>query len=308
MLKKYAARMSREEALRVLSLSEDYTAQDIKDSYRAIVRKYHPDTSPDPQAAEIMTQANLAREVLESSGEGTYTQEDNVREETFWDNYRARHSPKPTQSYSKGDLERLTSYLEEKGFTQMYIRVPVSYIPMDTWISKGPHGQQYNRPFGSAKNTQRIKDWEAFRNKFQSTNYDIFDIGYHQNEAWITYWIPSRREYISVSWEKPKSSPKKEPGVGMKENQVSEYLRSKGLAVVGGGSKYTYWSMPNTPKRSSAHYYIRLGTKTINLASYHTKELGSGEFSVGEGIYYGKVTTKILDGLIRAVQKPRARV
>jgi molecular chaperone DnaJ len=48
----------------VLGVSRDASADEIKSAYRALARKYHPDTNPDPETAEHFKEVNLAYEVL----------------------------------------------------------------------------------------------------------------------------------------------------------------------------------------------------------------------------------------------------
>lgn len=47
-----------------LGVSRDATTEDIKRAYRGLVRQYHPDTNPDPAAAERIRDINAAYEVL----------------------------------------------------------------------------------------------------------------------------------------------------------------------------------------------------------------------------------------------------
>lgn len=47
-----------------LGVSKDASTADIKKSYRKLVRKYHPDVSKEPDAADKMQQINLAYETL----------------------------------------------------------------------------------------------------------------------------------------------------------------------------------------------------------------------------------------------------
>lgn len=47
-----------------LGVAKDATTADIKKSYRKLVRKYHPDVSKEPNAADKMQQINLAYETL----------------------------------------------------------------------------------------------------------------------------------------------------------------------------------------------------------------------------------------------------
>lgn len=53
------------DALTIMGLSKDFTADDLKKSYRALTRKYHPDFNPDATADEMMTLVNKAHDLLE---------------------------------------------------------------------------------------------------------------------------------------------------------------------------------------------------------------------------------------------------
>ena len=48
----------------ILGVSETATQDEIKNAYRNLVKKYHPDINPDPNAVEMMQNINIAYEVL----------------------------------------------------------------------------------------------------------------------------------------------------------------------------------------------------------------------------------------------------
>lgn len=48
----------------ILGVSETATQEQIKNAYRSLVKKYHPDINPDPNAVNMMQNINIAYEVL----------------------------------------------------------------------------------------------------------------------------------------------------------------------------------------------------------------------------------------------------
>lgn len=56
--------ISYDEALKLLGLPSNYTAQDVKKSYRKLISKFHPDVNPDSQAQEITKKLNVSKELL----------------------------------------------------------------------------------------------------------------------------------------------------------------------------------------------------------------------------------------------------
>jgi curved DNA-binding protein CbpA len=51
----------------VLGVSENASSTQIKSAYRKLVKQYHPDTNPSPQASEFIKQINEAYDVLSDS-------------------------------------------------------------------------------------------------------------------------------------------------------------------------------------------------------------------------------------------------
>lgn len=56
--------MSKRDYYEVLGVSKDATKEEIKKAYRKLARKYHPDVSKEPDAAEKFKEVKEAYEVL----------------------------------------------------------------------------------------------------------------------------------------------------------------------------------------------------------------------------------------------------
>ena len=64
----YGKDQRRRDALDILDLDDDASPQEIKSAYRALVKRYHPDTNPDDKQAAIkFQQITTAYEVLKVS-------------------------------------------------------------------------------------------------------------------------------------------------------------------------------------------------------------------------------------------------
>lgn len=62
------AKMTRDEALKILGLSVHYSADDLKVAYRRLTMQYHPDRNPgDKNAEEMIRKVNNAKDVLDAS-------------------------------------------------------------------------------------------------------------------------------------------------------------------------------------------------------------------------------------------------
>ena len=90
--------LTRNSALQILGLPPGSSDEDIKDSYRKLARKYHPDVSKEPNAEQKMRAINEARDFLAAN-------KDNVKRRTPWGkedfegfDWAKQYSPKTTIS------------------------------------------------------------------------------------------------------------------------------------------------------------------------------------------------------------------
>lgn len=60
-------KITAEEALRLFNLKSNYTIQDLKQRYRELTKKWHPDINHSPNAEEIMGRINKAYELLQEA-------------------------------------------------------------------------------------------------------------------------------------------------------------------------------------------------------------------------------------------------
>lgn len=302
-----ALSMSRDEAFRVMGIDPTASRDDIKHAYRKLMMQYHPDRSNDPseveQFTEKMRQINLAREVLEASPQNphrpledsrSYT---NVRDEEFWEKFHKRWGPKPAQRFTEQDIRNFIDQVFEKNYLQLVVRAEIPYWPLDMGLTSKGH---YYRPVGPKVKTKRQKpeDKEAMLALFLKQPGTIFDVAVTPREAWVTWELRPGRDYRSAGFEPVKAPVKKDPNAGMTFAQVQSFLIEKGLAVVAGGSKYTYISVKGSGKRD-APAYIRLGMK--NMVLVH--RASTDDFKLSKETYYGQVTETILIGYISLLRK-----
>ncbi len=106
---------------KILNLSEDSTLEKIKKAYRELVKKYHPDHNPSPDANRRFQEIQEAYDYLKEhpgSGKNTETAEDDLDDKEDFEeeknssfNYHARnfHERYNSQYYSKNAYGSRTS-------------------------------------------------------------------------------------------------------------------------------------------------------------------------------------------------------
>lgn len=292
-LQKIAYKMSVDEAYRFMKLSPDASSDEVKRQYRKLSLEFHPDRGGD---AEMMKKLNVAREVIESGGASTsYTPTHEDRNESYWEKYRSKYGPKPSGNYSTSDIDRFAQDVLDKGLLQVIYRYKVDHVPVDAGVPRGGRWTYY-RPFGGKTKTQRMPPEadakmlaDAIKNFVKGS---VFDMVVKDKEAWITF--ESGRGYQSISFEEVKRRKKKPPGVGMKPDAATAFLKSQGLDIVAGGSKYAYWGpRGHTSKRG---FFIRESKKTLRPVKRVSSSYGRGidDVPIVNEVYYGKLTPELL--------------
>lgn len=107
-----------ENALRILGLKNDFTEDELKKAHRKLANQYHPDRNKSPQAAELMKDINLARDVLSTylkTGKKLYNKTDSYRSRKNQANsYQARNYQNNNQSQQYNYQDELSKYRNQK--------------------------------------------------------------------------------------------------------------------------------------------------------------------------------------------------
>lgn len=284
--------MSLDEAYRAMGLSPGASPRDVARSYRSFVKRYHPDRPG--QDIEKMRLINEAREVIESGGAASFGGDAGARGEDEWDSFRNRHGPQPSGNYTSSDVVRFAQDVLDKNLYQILYREEVQYAPLDAYAFRGGKWT-YWRPFGSKVKTKRLPtDVEAAKLAAAIEKYGgrrIFDMVVQDREAWVTF--ETRRGYQSISFEEVKKKEKKPPGVGMKPEAARDLLRTQGLGIVAGGTKYAYWGLRGQGAKTGA--FIRESKKTMRLVTRERLDRGITDINVKDEIYYGAMTPALLE-------------
>jgi hypothetical protein len=297
LIMKLAFSMTLDEAFRFMKLSPGATSDEIKKAYRQLSLEFHPDRNPgNPAAEEDMKRLNVAREIIESGGSRKpVPPTSEPRDESQWIKYRTQYGPKPSGNYSTSDLDRFAKEVLDNRLYQIIVRYKVDGVPGDAGTNRGGHWSYY-RPFGGKTNTQRMaadmtpeKLMEALKKWVRGP---IFDLVVKPKEAWVTF--EDGRYYQSISFEEPKSAPKKVPGVGMTKPAVAEFLKSQGLAVVAGGTKYAYWGPKGRTEKTGR--FLREAVKSLRPVKRDKTGYANKieDNPMLPEVYYGKMTPDLL--------------
>lgn len=288
-------KMTVTEAYGVLGLEPGASADTLRATYRALVKKHHPDRGGD---LETMKRINDAHDVIERGGPTTATTtrsppphdtRTSTREDFWW-------RPKPSGNYTAQDLRRVADWVLSMGLRQVFYRGRVDTVPVDARFGNNT----YTRPFGSVAHRAKIPDdIEADRLADAFERYHpgdpIFDIGMTKDLAWIT-WSVQPRGYQSVSFERPAAKrPPKPKGTGMTQGEAADIMRELGLRDVAGGTKYGYWSLPIVGRIEKTGIFVRTSKRTLRLVKRVRKARGIEDDPLDDEVYYGELTRAQLE-------------
>lgn len=303
--------LSLEEAYKVLGLAPGADEAEVKSAYRRLAREYHPDRAGDsPEVLQQIQRINAARAVIEAGEDAGHRYEpaSEPYDDTYWQHFRTQYGPKPSGHYGDSDLRRLAEAVLDKGLLQVMLRAQVPWVPVDAGIPRGG-AWSYYRPFGSKTRTQRIppdttldKLADQIRNLVRGK---LFDLVIKDREAWVTWEANDGRHYQSVSFEVVKAPVKKDPGAGMTPQQIDDHLRREGLAVVAGGTKFSYWGpRGHTPKTG---VFIRQAAKTLRVVARRQVDQGYKKEIVdnplANEVYFGQLKPETLTKWVEFVKR-----
>lgn len=304
--------------------------------YRRIALDMHPDRNPDPEAVGKFKRAAEAFEVLKPfigspvPGEGEAPRQSSGSQEYSWEQHAGSwgsfyrdlsRQMAPIGQYSMAEFDAWVRQIVDNQYFQVKNRRRVRYVTFGLELKKGDY---YSSPLGSVTNTFRVTGYarkgtgvqrspedsirELFSPQMSRIPEFIVDMKFknqaNHKEAWITMELPSGG-YQSVSFFPIVKKEKKAPGVGMKKDEVKDYLSSLGMRLVGSytaGENYGFVD-------SGVGYFIQIGSKVVRVieryrSDYHgTKKIETRNVA---SEHYGNLTRELLDKYFRFT-KARSR-
>ena len=316
------------EAMEVLGLKglagQVLDAETLKLAYRKMAAQYHPDVNPSEDATEKTVMINGAKEVLDKyvgrtlpNDRGTSTYNYSGYSSSPSSSYtRDRGNIYKENSYTESQIKEWADKLADLNYFQLVVKAFVQYMPAFSDFG------EYSNSLGSQESTNKLTkgnktvtadDLLAIIKRAMShdgVNYptDIVDMKINERwgEGWVTYRV--NRGYRSICFKKIKEAKKKAPGVGMKREDVVNYLYEKGIRSLG-NDLYGYFS--HMDGRTVIGIMIRLQPKVLKVVRrYRHQEYGKsiiGEVNVVNGTFnYGDLTKEILDKIIAYVERKAA--
>lgn len=270
----------------------DPNEEEIKSAYRKLAMQYHPDRNVGDAEAEAKFKdaANAWEKIQEFKGRTLPKQAGDT-------GFFGRQA----KTYTVEDVQNFVQQILTNKFTDYFIRTP--YQGYDLM------GRTGYMPYGSKQRKAKIPDnvtvdlfIQSFQKMIPNFPNTIIDLTVNPKEAWITWRHPTDdTRYQSVSFEPPGIKKKKEPGVGMKADKIISYLKTKGLIYIGGGGKYSYYGLSH--QSTGEGYFIRIAAKTIRLVNRYRVYNKLEERGATEEVYFGAVTSQILDQLITTLKR-----
>lgn len=297
----------------------------LSSTYRKIAIETHPDKNSDPSSALRFKKATEAYEVLRSFiGKNVpdeyepqphdYSRNDFDSRSDFYKEISRKLAP--INQYTMEEFNDWINSIVEKEYFQVKNRHSVQHVSFGMKLIKN----EPSNPLGSVKKTFRITGYAKKSTGMQKTPVqsirDLFkpyldripkfivDMKLKDQpnwkEAWITMELPNG-SYQSVSFF-PIVKKTKDPNIGMKKDEVIDYLKSNGLILSGSYKAGDNYGLSMSPagyfvqigpkvvrviKRYRGDYYGKKTIETINLASEH----------------YGKITKELLEKYINLVKK-----
>jgi DnaJ domain len=306
-----AYEMSTPEAMELLGLGPDHTPEQLEDAYRRKAMEAHPDKGGD---AIAFKKVQAAYDRLKGGNQGT-SQADpfqDRRSEMYRDLARQMA---PTGQYTMDEFNKWIDLIVERQYFQVKPRQAVSYVTWGTKLSK----DGVTMPLGSVAKTFRVTGYAKKGSGMQKSPRDsvmelfaphmsripefIVDMKVNDKwpEAWITMETPNGK-YQTVSFAPVVKKEKKDPGVGMKKDEVEEHLRNSGLRFAGSYAAGSNYGVSDDP----TGYFVQTGPKVVRIIKryridyYGTKKI---ETMNRASEHYGKMTKELLDKYVAFVKR-----
>lgn len=292
--------------------------------YRKIALETHPDKNPDPSAAVRFKKAAEAYEVLKRFV-GKNIPDEYVSSQSYDHSLRNDSNKEfsrkfaPIGQYTMDEFNDWVDSLVEKQYFQVKNRHSVKYLSFGASLIKN----KPSWPLGSVKNTFRVTGYAKKSTGMQKTPVqaikDLFKPYLDRipefivdmkicptpdqckwNEAWITMELPNG-SYQSVSFF-PIVKKTKDPNLGMKKDEIIDYLKSKELVLSGSYKAGVNYGLSDSP----IGYFIQLGPKVVRIikryrGDYYGKKTIETMNLASE--HYGKMTKELLEKYIVLIKK-----
>lgn len=320
-LNEAAIEMSPWEAMEVMQLQhlkgQKLDAATLKNKFREMSMKYHPDRNfGNEDAAIMMTKVNNANSTLQNyidrelpSSPEQFKSSSYSSSSGFDDGFgftRQKQSRPPnSKTVTEEDVKKWCEETLSQGRRVLFIRDPYTGFGFFSSLGYGPVGTKRTRKT-LAENITAQELFDLIKSQISDFPNSLIDIGQNKFESYLTFLDHSQARhhaavsYRSISMEAPKKAKKKEAGVGMKKDKIMEYLQQKGLTVLRKTRDADYFGFYNQP--TSESYFIRIKQKKIDLIVINKVDYGykkvNNDVMVSKEIYFGDVSINILDSFI----------
>lgn len=302
--------MNTDEALEFLGLNASYTPGQLEDAYRMKAMETHPDKGGD---AVEFKKVMAAYERLKGAGSDAGSEPFEDRRSDFHRDLARKMAP--TGQYSMQEFNDWVDLIVDRQYFQVKSRQAVPYITWGMKLSK----DGVTMPLGSVNKTFRVTGYAKKGSGVQKSPRDsimemfgphmsripefIVDMKVNDKwpEAWVTMEMPTGR-YQTVSFAPVVKKEKKDPGVGMKKEEVEEHLRSSGLSFAGSYAAGVNYGLSDEP----TGYFIQVGSKVVRvIRRYRTDYHGSKKIETVNRAseHYGKMTKEVLDKYVAFVKR-----
>lgn len=311
------------------------TPEVLRNAWKTLARTYHPDVYKGEDAHDKASSINGAYELLQkyinkslpssastSSSYGASSPESTSKgyESPFGGYGRSNYYASKYNHYSETEVDEWITNLVNKNYFQLVIKDQLDYPTF------GQDFGAYSSHMGSQVQTKKLKNPSFVELKgiintlMQRDNADfpanIVDMKINEKwkEGWITYIFykegRSSPFYRSIVFKEVKVPVKKAAGVGMKKDEVQNYLRSKELVYLGSssgqGAGDYYGYHEHRDGKTFIGTILKLQTKVVNIVNrsrvdyYGTSKVEEMKL---RSFNYSDLTPTILDQIIALIQK-----
>lgn len=325
-------------AMEILGLTDfagqTLTAEVLRNAWKHLARQYHPDVYKGEDAHDKSSSINGAYEVLlkyvgqplPSSASATPPPKSTSSSsysggyESPFGSHRSDYYSSKYNHYSDAQVDEWINNLISKNYFQLVIKDSLEYPTF------GQDFGEYSSHMGSQIQTKKLNNpsfvdlkgiihtlMQRDKSDFPKNIVDM-KINERWKEGWITYIFyregKSSPMYRSIVFKETKVPVKKPAGVGMKKDEVENYLTSKGMTYLGSSSGVGAGSYYGYPEHRDGKTFIgtilKLQAKVVNVVKrYRADYYGASKVEEIKlkSFNYGDLTPTICDEIIAAIEK-----